>query len=281
LAFRADSALPPAGRPTTHDLRGVRIVVVDDNEAARRSLRAALESWGLDVSDCTSPLVALEHVRGNPAAAFVLLEHTPPAQDGVSFARAIRQLKGAGQVSVVLMTSGGPLPDHAVAAGLVQAHLRKPVKHSSLRDLLVNLHGHRSVTVRPPEREDLGVLPPLRILLAEDNAVNQRLAQLLLKKLGQKPDIVGNGLAAVTAARNSPYDVVLMDCEMPEMDGFEASRELRRTPPDWGRPYIIAMTANAMEGDKERCLAAGMDDYVPKPIRAEVLTAALARVPRC
>ncbi len=120
-------------------------------------------------------------------------------------------------------------------------------------------------------------LPSLQILLAEDNPVNQRVAQLLLRKLGQSIDIANNGIEAIAALHHQSYDIVLMDCEMPEMDGFTASRKIRDTLAKSEQPYIIAMTANSMDGDRERCLAAGMDDYVAKPISAELLSAALER----
>ena len=125
---------------------------------------------------------------------------------------------------------------------------------------------------------------PLRILLAEDNVVNQKLALRLLAQMGYRADLAANGLEAIDAVERQTYDVVLMDVQMPEMDGFEASREINRRWPDVRRPRLVAMTANAMQGDRELCTAAGMDDYVAKPIRVEELVAALERcraAPRC
>jgi len=280
FTFRAETASPPPGNFEMPDLRGTRILVVDDHEAARTSLRAVLESWGIEVFACDAPTTALERLRSSPTMTFMLIEHNPPIQDGVALAQTIRSLPGLSDIAIAIMTTGGALSDDLVASGLVQATLRKPIKQSRLHDVLISLSCRRSTPTPAPARGKLKALPPLRILVAEDNIVNQRVARLLLEKMGQKPDIVSNGLEALAALQKRQYDVVLMDCEMPEKDGVETSRELRRTPPDWGRPYIVAMTANVMEGDKERCLEAGMDDYVAKPIRAEELRAALVKAPR-
>ena len=120
---------------------------------------------------------------------------------------------------------------------------------------------------------------PLRILLAEDNVVNQKLAMRLLQQMGYRADLASNGIEAIECCERQPYDVVLMDVQMPEMDGLEASRRIAAKWPAGQRPRIVAMTANAMQGDREECLAAGMDDYVTKPIRVDALVQALASVP--
>ena len=126
-------------------------------------------------------------------------------------------------------------------------------------------------------RSRLGQRLPLRILLAEDNAVNQKVALRLLERMGYRADVAANGLEALAALQRQPYDVVLMDVQMPEMDGLEASRRIKQNWPPAPEPRIIAMTANAMQGDREKCLAAGMDDYITKPIRTEALVAALSQ----
>ena len=163
------------------------------------------------------------------------------------------------------------------------ASLTKPVKPSALREVIASvLSGQVSGAVaRTPDRPamDAGMAArhPLRILLAEDNAVNQKLALRLLERMGYRADVVGDGSEAITAIEDGTYDVILMDVQMPEVDGLEATRRIRATWPD--RPIrIVAMTANAMAEDREACLAAGMDDYVSKPIRVEELVAALERV---
>jgi CheY-like chemotaxis protein len=163
------------------------------------------------------------------------------------------------------------------------AYLHKPIKASQLFDALVSILADRPVHVR--ERgvarseldPEMARRHPLRILLAEDNVVNQKVALRLLGQMGYRADVAGNGLEAIEAIERQTYDVVLMDVQMPELDGFEASREINRRWPGDRRPRIVAMTANVMQGDRELCVAAGMDDYVSKPIRVEELVAALER----
>ena len=163
------------------------------------------------------------------------------------------------------------------------AYLHKPIKPSQLFDALVSVLAEQPVRVsergvaRSELDPDLARRHPLRILLAEDNVVNQKVALRLLGQMGYRADVAGNGLEAIDAIERQPYDVVLMDVQMPELDGFEASREINRRWPGARRPRLVAMTANAMEGDRELCTAAGMDDYVAKPVRVEELVAALGR----
>jgi CheY-like chemotaxis protein len=165
---------------------------------------------------------------------------------------------------------------------LFSAYLAKPVRQSQLFDTLVTLFAHRPAhpAVAPaPSRMDAGMAArrPLRILLAEDNVVNQKLALRFLEQIGYRADLASNGIEAVESVERQAYDVVLMDVQMPEMDGLEAARRIcaRWRPNE--RPRIVAMTANAMQGDREMCLAAGMDDYLTKPIRVERLVEALNR----
>ncbi len=168
-----------------------------------------------------------------------------------------------------------------------EAIAAKPLRQSQLFDTLSNLlHGDTAATQRPTTatakprlNAEMAQRHPLRILLAEDNVVNQKLAMRLLSQMGYRADLASNGIEAIECITRQPYDVVLMDVQMPEMDGLEASRRITSKWPVQKRPRIIAMTANAMQGDREECLAAGMDDYVTKPIRVEALVAALLLVP--
>jgi len=169
-------------------------------------------------------------------------------------------------------------------AALFTAQITKPMKPSQLYDALMTIFAGQPVTVRRADEAvvsqldpDLAKRLPLRILLAEDNAVNQKVALRLLARLGYRADVAANGLEAVEAVQRQPYDVVLMDVQMPEMDGLEASRRIKQGEAVTGRPRIIAVTADAMQGDRERCLAAGMDDYITKPIHVEALVAALTK----
>jgi CheY-like chemotaxis protein len=173
--------------------------------------------------------------------------------------------------------------------GLFNAYLSKPLRQSQLFDTLASLLAldsapHAAPAARPPRAVPtdaaMASRHPLRILLAEDNVVNQKLALRLLQQMGYRADLASNGIEAIECVERQPYDVVLMDVQMPEMDGLEASRRITAKWPAHARPRIVAMTANAMQGDREQCLAAGMDDYVTKPIRVDALVQALSQVPK-
>ncbi|MFH0881307.1 MAG: response regulator, partial [Lentisphaerota bacterium] len=210
-----------------------------------------------------------------------ILDMQMPEMDGVMLAREIRSQNRT--LPLVLFSSLGRReigPDTSIFA----AQITKPLKPSQLFDALVTILADQPITVRQRDEASLGQLDPdmgqrlpLRILLAEDNAVNQKVALRLLERMGYRADVAGNGLEAIEALERQPYDVVLMDVQMPEMDGLEASRRIQHDWPPGARPRIIAMTANAMQGDREKCLAAGMDDYLTKPIRTEALVEALSQ----
>jgi CheY-like chemotaxis protein len=185
---------------------------------------------------------------------------------------------------LILFTSLGRREARAEDEGFA-AYLHKPIKPSQLFDALSSVLADQPIHVAPRGATtaeldpELAARHPLRILLAEDNVVNQKVALRLLAQMGYRADVAANGLEAIEAVARQTYDVVLMDVQMPELDGFEASREINRRWPAGQRPRIVAMTANAMQGDRELCVAAGMDDYVAKPIRVEELVGALGRVP--
>ena len=262
-------------------LRGKRVLVVDDNATNRRILASHLEAWGMLARVTESPREALGWVRSGERFDLGILDMHMPEMDGVALAQAIREILAASALPLVLFTSLGRREARAEEAGFA-AFLNKPIKPSQLFDALMSILGDQPVHVsqrgvaRVEFDPDMARRHPLRILLAEDNVVNQKVATRLLGQMGYRADVASNGLEAVAAVERQPYDVVLMDVQMPELDGFEASREINRR---WAgdRPHIVAMTANAMEGDRELCLAAGMDDYVAKPIRIEELIAALGR----
>ena len=260
-------------------LAGRRALVVDDNATNRRIVVAQLRRWGMTVYDTGVPAEALGWLRDGTAFDVVLSDLRMPDMDGLTLVAAIRALPGTVPPPVIVLLSVGErMPSDAPVAGSVI----KPVKPSALHDALVNvLAGDVAAPVpRAPERPtldaDLATRHPLRILLAEDNAVNQKLALRLLQRMGYAPEVAGDGLEAIKALERDDYDVVLMDVQMPELDGLEATRRIREQWPDRGI-RIIAMTANAMAEDRETCLAAGMDDYVSKPIRVDDLVAALVR----
>jgi PAS domain S-box-containing protein len=274
------------------DLSGVqpslqekRVLAVDDNATNRRILTAHLENWGMPVRASESPLEALEWIREGERFDIAILDMHMPEMDGVALARAIRQLPAGTALPLILFTSLGRREARAEEEGFA-AYLHKPIKPSQLFDALVSVlaeqpvHVHARGVARTELDAGMAVRHPLRILLAEDNIVNQKVALRILGQMGYRADVAANGLEAIEAVERQTYDLVLMDVQMPELDGFEASREINRRWPGERRPRIVAMTANAMQGDRELCVAAGMDDYVAKPIRVEELVAALERSPR-
>jgi CheY-like chemotaxis protein len=231
-----------------------------------------------------SPLEALEWLRAGERFDVAILDMHMPEMDGVALAHALRPLPAGASLPLILFTSLGRREARAEDEGFA-AYLHKPIKPSQLFDALVSVLADQPIHVAArgaTGREldpDLAARHPLRILLAEDNVVNQKVALRLLAQMGYRADVAANGLEAIEAVARQTYDVVLMDVQMPELDGFEASREINRRWPGGQRPRIVAMTANAMQGDRELCVAAGMDDYVAKPIRVEELVGALGRVP--
>ncbi len=259
------------------DLRGKRLLAVDDNATNREVIRRQANSWGMIPRDTGSPAEALEWIRRGDPFDVAVLDMAIPEMSGPTLARELRRHRDAQQLPLVMLSSLGVRPRDDDVIGAFAAFLTKPIKTSQLYDTLTKAVGGVVADVRAAREEPVSAPPSqLQILLAEDNTVNQRLALLLLEKLGYHADVAGNGVEAMAALHERRYDIVLMDVEMPELDGLEASRRIHQEWRDQ-RPWIIAMTANALQGDRERCLEAGMDDYLSKPIRTEALAAALAR----
>lgn len=259
-----------------------RALIVDDNATNRRILCAYAEKWGMQVRMTEWPQEALEWiVQGDPFDV-VLLDMQMPEMDGLMLATHIRKHRLAAQLPIIMLTSLGNDETLRQRAGMLGLGgiLPKPLKPSALYNVLLDVFTKRVEATSKdflagPDPE-MARKHPLRILLAEDNSINQKVALRLLNRLGYTADTVGNGQEALDALHRQPYDVVLMDVQMPEMDGLEASRLICKK---WGRaqrPRLIAMTANAMEGDRERCLNAGMDDYIPKPIKLNAIIRVLA-----
>ena len=256
------------------ELPGRRALVVDDNETNRRILRRQLEGWEMHVDDCASAAEALAAVDRGAEYDVVLTDMHMPDMDGVGLVRELRQRPATRGLPMLLLTSLGQRPPESAALGLL--HLTKPVKAAALRTAVATALGAALEPVSGPAPQ--ADARRLRVLLAEDNVVNQRVAGLLLERLGYRADVVSNGAEALEALAERPYDVVLMDVQMPVMDGLEATRRLRADLPADRQPRVVALTANAMTEDRERCMAAGMDDYLAKPVRREELAAALSRV---
>jgi CheY-like chemotaxis protein len=239
-----------------------------------------MAKWGMVPADADSPDKALHRVLDGDVFDLAIVDMHMPDMKGVELARRLRAAKP--RLPLVLFTSLGRR-EAGDADGLFNAYLAKPLRQSQLFDTLVTLLAHDTVpkpaaAAKPRLDAAMAARHPLRILLAEDNVVNQKLALRLLQQMGYRADVASNGIEAIESIERQPYDVVLMDVQMPEMDGLAAAREINRRWPDGTRPRIVAMTANAMQGDREECLAAGMDDYVTKPIRVDQLVEALNQV---
>ena len=271
-----DDALP--------QLQGKRVLIVDDNPTNRRILTLQLHKWGIQTSDTESPRQALEWLEHGQTFDLAILDMQMPEMDGVTLGSEIRKLRQAQSLPLLLFTSLGRRVSDGSTMNFA-ATLSKPIKTSQLFDALANVFGlqpanrPRALLAKAQLDPEMAKRYPLRILLAEDNTVNQKLALRLLQKLGYRADVASNGMEAVQSVERQSYDVILMDVQMPEMDGLEASRLICAQWPRERRPRIIATTANAMQGDREMCLAAGMDDYISKPIRVAELIAALTKVP--
>jgi signal transduction histidine kinase/DNA-binding response OmpR family regulator len=280
-APRAELPLPARRRVLAGEqpaLAGKRLLIVDDNATNRRILSVQTARWGLLPRDTESPLQALDWLRAGETFDLAIIDMLMPQMDGLGLARQMQQLRHA--LPLVLFSSLGRRETAAEEAGLFAAQLAKPLHQSALFDTLMSLLGQApapkgAAPARPALDKEMALRHPLRILLAEDNVVNQKLALRLLQQMGYRADVASNGIEAIECIERQPYDVVLMDVQMPEMDGLEASRRIVARWPPGKRPRIVAMTANAMAGDREDCLAAGMDDYVTKPIRVDALVEAL------
>ncbi len=260
-------------------LKGKRVLVVDDNLTNRRIVTKLALMWGMLPHTFPSALEALDHVRHGEHFDVAVLDMSMPEVDGIDLAREIRRRRSAQELPIVMLTSLGQRQTLQLGQGVaLAACLGKPIKAAQLFNTLVHVVQGRmppAAAPEPPQPLPRGAHAPLRLLVAEDNVINQRVTLRLLQHLGYQPDIVPDGLQALRAVAERTYDVVLMDIQMPELDGVEAAREIVRRRGADGLPRIIAMTANAMPGDRERYIAAGMDGYLPKPIELGDLASVL------
>jgi len=271
-------------------LNGQEVLIVEDNHSTRTTLAQYAQQWGLKAAGATNFAEARERLsemgrRGRP---IIILDLELPQQEGPALALELSRLP-ADSVSVIYLSSVGNRTERPTGA-LPGVVLIKPVKPSQLRSALLQIATGQKTEARRPAAKprldtSLAAKVPLRILLTDDNVINQKVAVRLLQQLGYSADVANNGAEAIRALERQAYDLILMDVQMPEMDGLEATRRIRQrqNPAEPNANFqrritIIAMTANAMQGDRDKCVAAGMDDYIPKPVRPEALQAALQRV---
>ena len=279
LAHAAADEAEPTWFGDQLSLEGKRALIVDDNATNRRILAHYAESWKMEPTVMATGSEALALLRQGESFDIAILDMQMPGMDGLTLARTIHRELAPVVLPLIMLTSMGTQGRDTDGVHPA-AYLTKPIKPSQLLDVLSNVLMQQSTKVRKPvpkagfDRE-LGRRHPLRILLAEDNVVNQKVALGLLERMGYRADVAANGLEVLESLLRQPYDVVLMDLHMPEMGGEEATKTIRQQWPVGQGPRIIAMTANALEGDREYCLAIGMDDYVSKPVKLRELVRAL------
>jgi CheY-like chemotaxis protein len=277
------------------NLAGLRVLAADDHPAAREVLTRLFSAWGMQADVVPDGPTALQFLRAAQAAgssyALALLDARMPAMDGVEVARAMRKDPALARVPIVLALPFGQSLDVGELGASTVNRLSKPVLESHLvrcvaatlglappapvlRDDLSESSSWAAARMAPmiPPRGDAG-----RLLVVEDNAVSRELALRILERLGYQVEVATNGLEAVERASRDLFDVVLMDCQMPEMDGYEAAAEIRRRERSPGRTRIVAVTAHALAEERKRCLDAGMDDFLPKPFQPAELASAVAR----
>ncbi|MFM9265537.1 response regulator [Tychonema sp. BBK16] len=285
-------SLPVSLSNSQPELAGKRVLIVDDNATNRQILTLQTKSWGMVPTTVASARLALNLLAAKEEFDLAVLDMQMPEIDGLTLAAQIRMSEAGAQLPLVMLTSMGR---QEIRTPMIQvnfaAFLNKPIKQSQLYNVLINIFGESTSEVRvqrssgrfsksiPMIAQEL----PLRILLADDHLVNQKVGLQILQRMGYRADVAGNGKEVLEALRRQPYDVILMDMQMPEMDGLEASRLICQEWDVAAKPWIVAMTANAMRGDREECIAAGMDDYLSKPIEIDelvrVLTACKSRLP--
>jgi PAS domain S-box-containing protein len=259
-----------------------RLLIVDDNATSQQNLVLQTQSWGMQARAVTSGQEALDLIRHGERFDVAIIDSQMPQMDGLTLAAEIRKQPHGRSLPLVMLSSNVRSDSSSNAVDVdFAAFLNKPLKQSHLYNVLSSIFTDLSAGAESLDRVS-PIVPQaqhrtLRILLAEDNLVNQKLALCILQKMGYRADVAGDGLEVLSALRRQPYDVVLMDVQMPEMDGLTATRCVCQEWSIGSRPRIIAMTANAMQGDREECFEAGMDDYISKPIRVENLVEALSK----
>lgn len=286
FSIQTTRAEPPA-RPFLDQpdlrLKGLRLLIVDDNPTNCSILEHQATSWGMQPTATQSPTEAIGWLQDGQVFDLAIIDFQMPGVNGRDLAAVAREICTQRNIPFILLSSQGidqlPFEDREMFSAL----LTKPIRPSRLFDVVIEVMSGRPTRIgldRVQENvfdNQMGIEKPLRILLAEDVSTNQLLMRRILDRLGYSTDIASDGAEAVQAALRQPYDVILMDAQMPEMDGIEATQAIHEQLPESEWPYIIALTANAMTGDREEFLQAGMDDYVSKPVQIEMLVAALER----
>lgn len=274
--------LSEALRKDTSALRGKRVLVVDDNQTNRRILNLQCVGWGMECLVVPSGQEALRVLQSGTTYDLAIIDMLMPEMDGVQLARNILDYMPEAPFPMILLTSLSKHDDRIPAEGVFHSILTKPVKQDQLFRILVAAVGSPRRTRKHKKTEKrldkhLAEKIPLRILIAEDNPVNAKLVVRLFEQMGYRVDVTANGHEVLDALKRQPYDMVFMDIQMPEMDGLEATRRIQADFPEDQQPIIVAVTANALHGDRERCLKEGMHDYISKPIRLDIIKDTIVR----
>jgi PAS domain S-box-containing protein len=260
-----------------------RVLIVDDNKTNLKILRTQTENWGMIPVDTHSPVQAIEMIKSGIVLDLAILDYHMPLMNGITLAAEIRRLKNGKNLPVIILTSMGRRTNTPEVQELkLSAFLSKPIKQAHLYETLLSVLSGPERSKRwlklPVKREiRLANIHPMKILVAEDNMVNQKVTLKILDKMGYRADIAANGIEVIDAVKQISYDLILMDILMPEMDGYQATKIIINDYPAVERPVIIAMTANALQGEKEKCIAIGMDDFICKPVRPQDLKEILLR----
>ncbi len=281
--FEKQIAPDPSKTPADQiNLSDLHVLIVDSNGTNRRILEGQMQAWGIPAASAAGAQAALDTLQDAKQKPFnvVIMDMQMPGMDGISLTEVIKSDRKTSHARLIILTSLGKLMDDAQLKRLgIDACLVKPVKQNRLFECLTGARKFSKDSEPAQPAVAAPALQDLRVLLAEDNIINQKVAVGQLRKMGCTPDVANNGMEAVEAVKRSRYDVILMDCQMPQMDGYEASKQIRLLErADGGKPaYIIAMTANAMQGDREKCLEASMNDYLSKPVKDTALKGAIDR----
>ncbi|MDD5393339.1 MAG: response regulator [Thiothrix sp.] len=276
---KTEGKLKPFLHPDIPEIIGKRILIVENNPASHQALRDFCSGWGAITQACCTTSEAIALIATGSTYDIGLVDSNLPNASALDLGKYVRSRYSKQEFPLILIAPPNDAHPKDTVREIFNLYLTKPITRSRLFDSLMTVMGELNlVTVRPEQsRLKLGERLPLSILLAEDNPINQIVATSILEEMAYKAEIAENGRQAVDALRKKPFDVIFMDMQMPEMDGLEATRTIRAEFPPDRQPIIIAMTANAMESDKQECLNAGMNDYISKPILPEAIEAALQR----
>ncbi|HEY9509395.1 MAG TPA: response regulator [Verrucomicrobiae bacterium] len=284
LLVRAASGNSPAHWQTQQaQLVGKRLLVVEDNSTNSGIIRHRAEQWGMTVETVGNAPIALDRIATGGAFDLAILDLQLPDMDGLTLAEEIRQSPNGKALPLLLLSSVRLRSDDERPANVgISVFVHKPLRSAQLleavcRELNIQLQREKKAPTAPVLDSSFAQRIPLRVLLADDNPINQKVGLSVLQKLGYRADVANNGLEVLAALERKAYDIIFLDVQMPEMDGLEATRQICQRWPREKRPCIIAMTGNALMGDREKCLDAGMDDYITKPVRIAELQNALER----